>query len=74
MVTAMHKAIPKIAAELGVKAGAFAKWRQRGAVPYNWHLKVLDAAHRQGILLSAADLTFPPSSRPVDKSSEGKAA
>lgn len=70
----MHAAITKIATELGVSPANIAKWRQRGKVAYNWRLPVLEAAQRQGILLTSADMVFTKSGDLVDKSSEGSAA
>jgi hypothetical protein len=45
-----------LAKQLGVKQEALWKWRQRGSVPADWHLKLQAEARKSRKRLTAADL------------------
>ena len=38
------------------------KWRQRGAVPHKYRLRMLEAARKRGLRLTKSDFEFEPTS------------
>lgn len=54
----MRKEIEELAVSLGIRDWNRLKWRQRGAVPRKWRLDIIEAARKQGIRLTAADMEW----------------
>ena len=48
--------VTPLASELGVKADALRKWRERRTVPGVWHLLLLDKARERGVKLNKDEL------------------
>ncbi len=48
--------IDPLATELGVKADARRKWRERGKIPGDWHLLLLKMAVKYGVPLTYNEL------------------
>jgi uncharacterized protein YjcR len=44
-IFAKWEQVEAIAARLGVKADAVRKWKERGAVPYKWHVRLISASN-----------------------------
>lgn len=61
--------IERAAAELGIGAEAFRKWRIRG-VPHQWRLAIADRALAQGYDLDRAEFDRPPGSRRAEPAPE----
>lgn len=52
---------------------AFKKWRQRGAVPHSYRLRMLAVARQRGLPLTESDFDFEPTSA-KERERQGMAA
>lgn len=57
----MKPIIFDLAPKLGAKPAAIQKWKERGAVPFKWRFKLIDAAKAAGKRLTNADMESKPS-------------
>ena len=48
--------IYELATELGVKKPAMCKWRQRKAIPYRYHIPIINLAKERNYNIRAEDL------------------
>ena len=55
MSTLTWSMVNEVAAELGVKDAARAKWRQRERVPFEWRVKITQALLARGVPVALSD-------------------